>query len=171
MTVNVTVLDLLERTCASDVAETLRGAAFPASALTIEITEGALVQEPDRARRTLERLRGLGVKIAIDDFGTGYSSLSYLKDLPVDVLKIDRAFINDVPASHTSIAIIAAAIELAHRLDLEVVAEGVETEAQFECLEALGCDLIQGYVVSRPVPAAELTTLLEAARKPASRAA
>jgi diguanylate cyclase (GGDEF)-like protein len=171
VTVNVTVLDLLERTFASDVAETLRGAAFPASALTIEITEGALVQEPDRARRTLERLRGLGVKIAIDDFGTGYSSLSYLKDLPVDVLKIDRAFINDVPASHTSIAIIAAAIELAHRLDLEVVAEGVETEAQFECLEALGCDLIQGYVVSRPVPAAELTTLLEAARKPASRAA
>jgi diguanylate cyclase (GGDEF)-like protein len=160
VTVNMTVLDLLERTFVSDVAATLDKADFPASALTIEITEGAFVQEPDRVRRTLDGLRSLGVQIAIDDFGTGYSSLSYLKDLPVDVLKIDQSFVSDIPGSETSTAIVAAAIELSHRLDLTVVAEGVETEEQYRCLEELGCDLIQGYLVSRPVPAATLDEVI-----------
>ena len=163
VTVNVTVLDLLERSFVSDVERTLHEAGFPPSALTIEITEGAFVQEPDRVRRTLEALRALGVQIAIDDFGTGYSSLSYLKDLPVDVLKIDRSFISDLPGSEASTAIVAAAIELSHRLDLTVVAEGVETEEQYRCLEELGCDLIQGYFVSKPVPAAALNDVVDKA--------
>jgi EAL domain-containing protein (putative c-di-GMP-specific phosphodiesterase class I) len=163
VTVNMTVLDLLERTFVADVARTLAEADFPASALTIEITEGAFVQEPDRVRRTLDGLHSLGVQVAIDDFGTGYSSLSYLKDLPVDVLKIDRSFVSDLPGSEASAAIVAAAIELSHRLDLTVVAEGVETEEQYRCLEELGCDLIQGYLVSRPVPAGTLDEVIDTA--------
>jgi diguanylate cyclase (GGDEF)-like protein len=163
VTVNMTVLDLLERSFVSEVAGILHEADFPPSALTIEITEGAFVQEPDRVRRTLEALRALGVQVAIDDFGTGYSSLSYLKVLPVDVLKIDRSFVTDLPGSEASTAIVAAAIELSHRLDLTVVAEGVETDEQYQCLEELGCDLIQGYLISRPVPAAELNEVVDKA--------
>ena len=131
------------------------------------------MKEPERVRRTLELLRALGVQVALDDFGTGYSSLSYLKDLPVDLLKIDRSFVSELPESEASMAIVAAAIELSHRLGLRVVAEGVETEGQYECLEALGCDLIQGYVVSRPVTASALASMMDAAARggPATQAA
>ncbi len=170
VTVNMTVLDLLERTFPEQVEEALERASFPASALTIELTEGAFVQEPDRVRRTLERLRALGVEVAIDDFGTGYSSLSYLKELPVDVLKIDRSFVVGLPSSEPSTAIVAAAIELAHRLGLVVVAEGVESPEQFDCLDELGCDLIQGYVVSPPVAASELASLIDSARRDRAQA-
>lgn len=165
VTVNVTVLDLLDPTFATGVEATLREAGFPPSALTIEITEGAFAQEPTRVRCTLETLRALGVQVAIDDFGTGYSSLSYLKELPVDLLKIDRSFVSDLPGSEASAAIVAAAIELSHRLGLAVVAEGVESAEQYEFLEELGCDLIQGFVVSKPVPASALTSLMEEARR------
>jgi len=165
VTVNVSVLDLLESPLVSAVESMLLETEFPPGALTIEITEGAFVQEPDRVRRTLEGLRALGVQVALDDFGTGYSSLSYLKDLPVDVLKIDRSFVSELPGSDASLAIVAAAIELSHRLGLRVVAEGVETEGQYECLEALGCDLIQGYVVSRPVTASALSAMVEEASR------
>ena len=156
LTVNVGVLDLLDPTFVARVQSTLGEARFPASGLTVEITEEAFVREPARVRVTLEALRALGVQIAIDDFGTGYSSLSYLKNLPVDVLKIDRSFVSDLPASGAGVAIVAATIELSHRLGLAVVAEGVETAEQFEFLAELGCDLIQGYVVSKPLPAAVL---------------
>ena len=169
--VNMTVLDLLETSLAADVESVLRAAEFPPAALTIEITEGAFVREPDRVRRTLEALRALGVQVALDDFGTGYSSLSYLKDLPVDVLKIDRSFVSELPGSEASMAIVAAAIELSHRLGLKVVAEGVETSGQYECLEALGCDLIQGYVVSRPVTASALASMMEEASRDEAQAA
>ncbi len=164
VTVNFTVLDLLDPTFAAGVEDTLREAVFPPSALTIEITEGAFAQEPARVRLTLEALRALGVRVAIDDFGTGYSSLSYLKELPVDLLKIDRAFVSDLPNSEACAAIVAAAIELSHRLGLEVVAEGVESAEQYEFLVELGCDLIQGFVVSKPVSPSELASLIEAAR-------
>ena len=107
------------------------------------------MQEPDRVRRTLEELQALGVQVAIDDFGTGYSSLSYLKELPVDVMKIDRSFVADLPESDASAAIVAATTELSHRLGFEVVAEGVETEEQFACVADLGVDLVQGYSRSR----------------------
>ena len=171
VTVNFTVLDLLESTFAADIDEILQSAKFPPSSLTIEITEGAFAKEPDRVRRTLDAVRALGVRVAIDDFGTGYSSLSYLKELPVDVLKIDRAFISDLTESDASIAIVAATIELAHGLGLIVVAEGVETDEQYECLERLGCDLIQGYVISKPVPASTFGLMMEEASRPGSVAA
>jgi EAL domain-containing protein (putative c-di-GMP-specific phosphodiesterase class I) len=171
VTVNMTVLDLLERSCAADIEAVLRKAKFPPSALTIEITEGAFVQEPDRVRRTLETLRSIGVQVAIDDFGTGYSSLSYLKELPVDVLKIDRSFISDLGQSDASTAIVAATIYLAHRLGLKVVAEGVETSAQYDRLELLGCDLIQGFLISPAVPPAELAALMKEASQDDAKAA
>ncbi len=162
VSVNVTVLELLEASFPTNVDAALRAASFPASALTVELTEEALVQEPERVRRTIDALQGLGVQVAIDDFGTGYSSLSYLKELPVDLLKIDRSFVADLPESHASLAIVAAAIELSHRLGLEVVAEGVETQEQYDCLVELGCDLIQGYLICRPVSAAKLSKMIEA---------
>jgi len=169
--VNVTVLDLLDPAFATRVEAMLREAKFPPSALTLEITEGAFAQEPARVRRTLETLRALGVQVAIDDFGTGYSSLSYLKELPVDLLKIDRSFVSDLPGGEASAAIVAAAIELSHRLGLAVVAEGVESAEQYEFLEELGCDLIQGYLVSKPVSASDLTFLMEEARRGVERPA
>jgi EAL domain-containing protein (putative c-di-GMP-specific phosphodiesterase class I) len=171
VSVNVTVLDLLERTFATDVAHSLAAVAFPASALTIEITEEALVQEPDRVRRTLEELQALGVQVAIDDFGTGYSSLSYLKELPVDLIKIDRSFVADLPGSDASAAIVAAATELSHRLGFEVVAEGVETEAQFRCVADLGVDLVQGYLIAKPVSAATVGKMIDASVGERARAA
>jgi diguanylate cyclase (GGDEF)-like protein len=174
--VNLTVLDLLEPDFLDDVGAALREEGLPAWALTIEITEGAFMQEPARVRRVLEEARGLGVKVAIDDFGTGYSSLSYLRDLPVDVLKIDRSFVVDLPGSDANAGIVAAAIGLAHRLGLDVVAEGVETEEQLECLEALGCDFIQGYLIAEPLSPSDLSDLMEDASaepdvEPAVRAA
>ncbi|HXY17051.1 MAG TPA: bifunctional diguanylate cyclase/phosphodiesterase [Gaiellaceae bacterium] len=171
VTVNMSVLDLLETSFAVDVQHALAQEKFPPPALTIEITESAFVQEPARVRRTLDSLRALGVQVAIDDFGTGYSSLSYLKDLPVDVLKIDQSFVSGLPRSEASTAIVAAAIELSHRLGLSVVAEGVETDDQYDCLDALGCDLIQGYIISRPVPASTLASMMREASQEQSQAA
>ena len=101
----------------------------------------------------LKRLKDLGVSLAIDDFGTGYSSLAYLKRFPVDKLKIDKSFITDVPRSRDHNTIVTAIIGLAHALSLRVVAEGVETEAQLEFLQNSGCDLIQGYLVGKPIDA------------------
>ena len=103
------------------------------------------------AMRTFSAIKGLGVRVALDDFGTGFSSLAYLRDFPIDVLKIDRSFISGLPADHRSASITCAIIDLSRRLDLEVVAEGVETEAQSQFLSANGCRLMQGFKFCRPV--------------------
>ena len=136
-------------------------AGFPAAALTIEITEGAFVQEPDRVRQTLETLRGARRPGRDRRLRTGYSSLSYLKDLPVDVLKIDRSFVSDLSDRRRARRSSRPRSSSHTASGSTVVAEGVETEEQYECLEELGCDLIQGYVVSKPVSAANLGPLLE----------
>ena len=108
----------------------------------------------DSTRRQLDGLRALGVELSIDDFGTGFSSMSYLRRFPLDELKIDKSFISGTPGDAVDLAIVKAIIALAHSLDLRVVAEGVETEAQRTRLLALGCDIFQGYLCSRPLPAA-----------------
>lgn len=127
----------------------------PRHLVHFEITEGALVDEPTVARRTLERLAETGAKIYIDDFGTGYSSLSYLVSLPVHALKIDRSFVLQMSKSPQARGVVASIISMAHTLNLQVVAEGVETTADASMLQQLGCDFAQGYLYSRPVPAAD----------------
>ncbi|HEU5443432.1 MAG TPA: bifunctional diguanylate cyclase/phosphodiesterase, partial [Steroidobacteraceae bacterium] len=128
--------------------------------LEIELTESALMIDPERSATALKMLRSMGISIAIDDFGTGYSSLSYLRRLPIDKLKIDRSFIRDLPTSPTDESIVRAIVSLAHSVGLQVVAEGVETEEQLECIRALHCDQWQGYYGCQPLPAAELAAWL-----------
>jgi diguanylate cyclase (GGDEF)-like protein/PAS domain S-box-containing protein len=135
------------------VAAALRETGLPARLLELEITESTAMQHTDVTLSTLRKLNQLGVSIAIDDFGTGYSSLSYLKRFPVDKLKIDRSFTGELPGDGDQCAIVSAIIALAHALDLKVVAEGVETDAQREFLRKCGCDFIQGYLIGRPVDA------------------
>ena len=142
------------------VMEVLSNHALSPTQLEIEITESALMQEPDSTQRMLRRLRDLGVSISLDDFGTGYSSLSYLKRFPVNVLKIDRSFIKDIPDDNDDMEITRAILAMASRLNLAVVAEGVETRAQLEFLANEGCDLVQGYYVSRPLPSEPFIELL-----------
>jgi diguanylate cyclase (GGDEF)-like protein len=125
--------------------------------MQFELTESALMEDPAGALETLSKLKSLGVRLLIDDFGTGYSSLSYLQKLPVDTIKIDQSFISRVTASEQSAAIVRFIIELAHTLKLEVVAEGVEDQATWERIAELGCDVVQGYWVSKPMPVGEFS--------------
>ena len=135
------------------VARALKETGLPPRLLELEITESTAMQQTDVTLRTLKRLKALGVSIAIDDFGTGYSSLSYLRRFPVDKVKIDRSFVAEVPGNRDQGAIVAAIVALAHALQIKVVAEGVETEAQREFLKSCGCDFIQGYLVGKPADA------------------
>jgi diguanylate cyclase (GGDEF)-like protein len=121
--------------------------------LLLEITEGTLMVDPIHAENILSKMAGRGARIAIDDFGTGYSSLAYLKRFPISVLKVDRAFIKDLPGSGKDVAICKAVLDLAKHMDLSVVAEGVETEAQLDWLAPRGCQYIQGYLTGKPMPA------------------
>ena len=129
--------------------------------LELEITEGLLLQHAAGTMATLDRMQTMGLRLAIDDFGTGYSSLSYLRRFPIDTLKIDRSFVHDIPGDEDDSAITAAIIVLAQSLKLDVIAEGVETEAQRDFLRARGCNLMQGLLFSQPLPAEEITLLLE----------
>jgi EAL domain-containing protein (putative c-di-GMP-specific phosphodiesterase class I) len=134
------------------------------SYLGIEITEGTVMGDPDKAASALQRLKELGVHISLDDFGTGYSSLAYLKRLPLDVLKLDKSFVDDVTTKASDAAIALSVVSLAHNLGMRVIAEGVETREQAAFLKANGCDEMQGYFFSRPLPAEEFTTLLRERR-------
>jgi EAL domain-containing protein (putative c-di-GMP-specific phosphodiesterase class I) len=128
--------------------------------LEFELTESMLMANPEAAVEILSRIKALGMRLSVDDFGTGYSSLAYLKRFPLDALKIDRTFVRDLPDDPDDAAITKAVIRLAHSLSLKVVAEGVENVDQLRELEQYGCDQIQGYYVSRPVPAQACEALL-----------
>ncbi|MGH8473286.1 MAG: EAL domain-containing protein, partial [Gammaproteobacteria bacterium] len=137
-------------------------------ALVLEITENVLMENAAAVVDRLHALKSLGVQLSIDDFGTGYSSLSYLKRFPVDIIKIDRSFICDLPGNNESAAIATLIIALAHQLKLKVVAEGVETPAQAAILLARGCDAAQGYLYCKPIPPAQFEAWLsDHARRPA----
>jgi len=129
--------------------------------IEVEVTETGMLRDPEGVGRTLTALREMGLRVAIDDFGTGYSSLSHLKRFPIDTLKIDKTFVADILTDRDDTAIVSAVIALARALDMEVVAEGVETEAQRALLAAQGCDAYQGYLFSRPLPATEFEALLQ----------
>ncbi|MFD2365141.1 putative bifunctional diguanylate cyclase/phosphodiesterase [Pseudoduganella sp. GCM10020061] len=137
------------------VRQVLEETGFPAHCLELELTESALMERGERAIANLAGLRELGVRLAIDDFGTGYSSLAYLKNFPLDVLKIDRSFVKDIPQHQDDMAIASAIIDMAHTLGFRVLAEGVETSEQLEFLERQGCDCYQGFYKGKPVPAEE----------------
>ncbi len=152
-----------------DVAEIVRLAVtrhqLPPGRLEIEITESAIMRHPERAVAALKTLRESGVGVALDDFGTGYSSLSYLRRFPIDTLKIDRSFIMEIDQNEEDAEIVAAIVAMAHTLGLRVVVEGVESEAQLQVIVAKHCDVVQGYVFSRPLPAHEIPALLSAPLK------
>ncbi len=150
--VNLSAKQLQHPNICAVVESALRDCGVDAALLELEVTEGTAMHNAEKAIVTLGRLKALGVRISIDDFGTGYSSLSYLKRFPVDSLKLDRSFVKDLPGDAEDAAIARAVISLAHSLDLELIAEGVETEAQLSFLAANGCDAIQGYYFSRPLP-------------------
>ena len=124
--------------------------------LTVEITESAMISDPEQSRIILDRLHEVGVKVSIDDFGTGYSSLAYLKDLPVDEVKIDQSFVQSMTDNSRDSCIVRTIIELGHNLGLRVVAEGVEHRSVLELLRGLGCDVAQGYYLSHPLTHQEL---------------
>ena len=146
---------------------------FDSACLELELTEGILMHNNEENMTALRAFKAMGVRIAIDDFGTGYSSLSYLQSFPVDVLKIDRAFVMDLPENTSSAAIVDAIVTLAHGLGLEVVAEGVETPEQLAFLKAHGCDEGQGYYFGKPMPLDQFRLLLDQdrARLAAAKAA
>jgi len=131
--------------------------------LELELTEGAVMKNAEAAADTLRDLKAMGVHIVIDDFGTGYSSLSYLKRFPVSALKIDQSFVRDVVTDPEDATIVKAVISMAHSLGLKVIAEGVETTAQLDFLRELQCDVVQGYLLGRPMSAEALEERVRAA--------
>ncbi|MCY1535858.1 Phytochrome-like protein cph2 [compost metagenome] len=150
--------------------DALRCSGVSPQRLELEVTENALMGNINQAIGLLQKIRELGVSLSIDDFGTGYSSLAYLRRLPLDTLKIDRSFIQDIPDSHQDMEIIQAIIGMAHTLHLKVVAEGVETPQQLDFLREHGCDFVQGYLLSRPLPLLQLRDYLQRYEKPAATA-
>ena len=148
---NVSVVQLAQSSFAREVADILEQTDLPAHLLELEVTESAVTQNSENATRMLRELRELGVSIALDDFGTGYSSLSRLRLMPLDALKIDRAFVHDLAQTHASRQLMASLISLAHGIGLRVVGEGVESPEQAEILRSMGCDLLQGFLFSKPM--------------------
>jgi diguanylate cyclase (GGDEF)-like protein len=161
--VNITGRDLLDLRLPDEVAGQLARWGIEPSRLELEITENTVLTDPIRARQVLLRLSELGVGLAIDDFGSGNSSLGYLKRLPIDVLKIDRSFVMHMDESDDDAVIVRSTIDLGHNLGLRVVAEGVETDETRARLAQLGCDVAQGFWLSRPVPPEEIERLLASA--------
>ena len=151
--VNLSALEFRQRDVAAEIAAVLLETGLAPQYLEIELTESVLMHQTGQVLDTLNAIKALGVGISIDDFGTGYSSLAYLKRYPIDKLKIDRSFVADTPSNTDDVAIVTAIIQMGRSLQLQTVAEGVETQAQIDLLAGLGCDLIQGFVVSAPLDA------------------
>lgn len=161
VSVNISAVQFVEESFLSMVQDVLRESKLQPEFLELEITEGVLAKNVQNTQHVLNVLRKQGVRIAIDDFGTGYSSLAYLKRFPVDVLKIDQSFVRDMLVDRSDAAIIEAIIKLAQALDLELVAEGVESQEQADALQRYGCEIMQGYLYSQPVPFSQFCALLD----------
>jgi diguanylate cyclase (GGDEF)-like protein len=166
LAVNLSARDLLDVSLPDEVRDLLIKWRIDATRLELEVTESTLLTDPARAGLVLDRLSALGVTVAIDDFGTGYSSLNYLKRLPVDVLKIDRSFVQNMATSEHDAVIVRSTIDLGHNLGLRVVAEGVESQEVWDRLASLGCDTAQGFFISRPIDAAAVGEWLAARPAP-----
>ncbi|MCO6411139.1 MAG: EAL domain-containing protein [Thiogranum sp.] len=167
--VNLSMHNLRDIKLAPHILEILRRYDFPASKLTLEITESAIMNDPEYSLGVLAQLDNMGIQLSVDDFGTGYSSLSYLKRLPVKQLKIDRSFVTDMMQDQDNAMIVHSTIDLAHNLGLRTVAEGVESADVLDALQRMGCDIAQGYMISRPLPPEELLNFLHSCRWPTPR--
>jgi diguanylate cyclase (GGDEF)-like protein len=164
--VNLSVANLLDAHLARQVADLLASLGLPPRALELELTEDTLMADPVRSKQVLAELRALGLRLAVDDYGTGYSSLAYLQELAVDELKLDKSFVMRMTQDRGAAAIVRTTIDLAHSLGLTMVAEGVENETALAELARLGCDLAQGYHISKPLPADQLTDWLHTRPQP-----
>ena len=164
MTVNVSGRQLEDAGFRDEVAAALADSGIAPGALVLELTESTIAQNPDTTRERLLALKALGVRLAIDDFGTGYSSLSYLQLFPIDVLKIDKTFVDNVTRGGSHAALARTIVALAEALSVHCVAEGVEESEQRACLRDLGCALGQGYHFARPMSAEGVARLIGAAR-------
>jgi EAL domain-containing protein (putative c-di-GMP-specific phosphodiesterase class I) len=162
MAVNLSARQLADVGLPARLHELLAARDLPPGLVTVEIAEGLLVGSGGLGEQTLARIRQLGVQVAIDDFGTGVSSLAHLRRLPVDTLKIDRSFIAELGRGEADREIVGGVIDLARRLGMHTVAEGVETEEQLRILRELRCDLVQGFLLARPLPADQLARVLAA---------
>jgi EAL domain-containing protein (putative c-di-GMP-specific phosphodiesterase class I) len=169
--VNLSARNLHDPDLARTVEQLLRKWRVESHWLTVEITESAIMVDPDRAMETLVQIHDMGIHIAIDDFGTGYSSLAYLKRLPADEIKIDKSFVIDMARNEDDAFIARSVIDLGHNLGLKVVAEGVENEATWNLLRQMGCDVAQGYYVSRPLATCDLMDFLNRNRGAGTRIA
>ena len=158
--------NLLDAHLPRQVNVLLTSLSLPPRALELELTEDTLMADPVRSKQVLAELRALGLRLAVDDYGTGYSSLAYLQELAVDELKLDKSFVMRMTQDPGAAAIVRTTIDLAHSLGLTMVAEGVETEAALAELARLGCDLAQGYHISKPLPADQLTSWLQTGSQP-----
>ena len=165
VSVNVSPLQLTREDPRRTVSQVLQRTGLPPDRLELEITENTLLQDKEDVFVALRDLRAMGVRIALDDFGTGYSSLSYLSRFPLDVIKLDRTFVLDVPEDPVARAICKAVIEMGHTLEVRVVAEGVDAQEQADVLRELGCDELQGFLVSPAVPADEFLDQLRASEQ------
>jgi EAL domain-containing protein (putative c-di-GMP-specific phosphodiesterase class I) len=160
LSVNCSPRQFQQPTFITDVTHTLKDTNLDPRWLELELTESSIMKDPEEAIEKLHELKLMGIQVAIDDFGTGYSSLNYLKRFPIDTLKIDRTFVSDICKDRHDTSIVRAIINLGHALDLTVIAEGVETREQLQYLAALGCDLVQGFLFSKPLSAAAFEQLL-----------
>jgi diguanylate cyclase (GGDEF)-like protein/PAS domain S-box-containing protein len=158
--INISARQMADKGLVKFISESVQQTGLTAESLELEITESAVMSNQEDAERMLSELKKLGFHLTMDDFGTGYSSLAYLKRFPFDSVKIDQSFVSGIPESKDDEAIVEAIIAMAHSLQLEVVAEGVETRQQFEFLRRLGCDQIQGYYFSKPIPSNEIVVML-----------
>ncbi len=158
--VNLSARQFQQPLLVESVAQILKDTGLDPNLLELELTEGSIMKDPNQAIRKLHELKAMGIHISVDDFGTGYSSLNYLKRFPIDTLKVDQSFVQEINTDPDNEAIVSAIITLAHALKLNVIAEGVETQEQLETLRALKCDEVQGFLFSRPLAVAEFTVLL-----------
>jgi len=160
--VNISGRQFIEPDFVDQVAAALADSGLPPELLELELTESMLVSDEQQSLQRLRILKKMGIQLAIDDFGTGYSSLSYLKHFPLDRLKIDKSFINDILSDPDDAAITEAIIAMGHSLKLQVIAEGVETQEQLAFLQDRGCDDIQGYHLSKPLSEHDLASFIAA---------
>ncbi|HEY5173351.1 MAG TPA: EAL domain-containing protein, partial [Acidimicrobiia bacterium] len=169
ISVNLSARQLQDPALLDDVAAAIRDSGLPARSVLLEVTESVLMHDHDAALARLQALKDLGLRLAIDDFGTGYSSLSYLRNFPMDVVKIDKSFVDRITLDVEGVALVRSVIELSHALALTSIAEGVEREDQLAILDELGCDHVQGYLFAKPMPTAQFADALTRLRTDAER--